>query len=35
MNSKASRLGGNLNEVHRNIVHTENILKEMKYCDKN
>lgn len=35
MKSKANRLGSSMNEVHKNIVHTETINKEMKFCDKN
>lgn len=35
MKSKANRAGVGVNEVHKNIVHTENISKEMLYFDKN
>lgn len=35
MKSKATRNGGGVNEVQKNIVHSETISKEMKYCDKN
>ncbi|EAR87567.1 hypothetical protein TTHERM_00070740 (macronuclear) [Tetrahymena thermophila SB210] len=35
MKSKANRQGTGMNEVHKNIVHTETITKEMKFCDKN
>lgn len=30
-----ARPASNMNEVHKNIVHSENIKKEMKFYDKN
>jgi len=35
MKSKATRMGGNTNEVHQNIVHHESITKETKFLEKN